>query len=132
LAYGIIYLIGKIFKQDIAVTLNIVFLIAATIGHCYPIYYAFKGGKGVLVCLTAVCLIDIKIAIVCLIAGLLIILITRMVSAGSIGGVLLFDIMILVMQSEYIIPALIVSAIILLKHRSNIHRIFEGQENKLF
>lgn len=132
LAYGVVYIIGRLFKQDTNITLNSIFLVATVLGHCYPIFYSFKGGKGVLVAIASAYIIDVKIATVCLIAGLIIILVTRMVSAGSIGGIILFDVMILVMIPEYIIPALIVSVIIIFKHRSNIHRIFEGQENKLF
>ncbi|MNP23868.1 putative glycerol-3-phosphate acyltransferase [compost metagenome] len=132
IAFGIVYFIGNIFKQDTGVLLRQIFIVAAVVGHCYPIYYGFKGGKGVAVALTALFILNSQIFLVCAIAGLLIILVTRMVSMGSIGGVILFIIMTFVMIPQYVISAVIIAFIILFKHRSNIRRILEGQENKAF
>ncbi len=132
ISYGIIYFIGKTFNQDINVTLKSIFIVAATLGHCYPIYYSFKGGKGVAVTLAASFILDYKVALVCLIVGILLIIITRMVSIGSVGGIILFVIITFVMNKEYIIPNIIVSIIILLKHRTNIIRIMQGKENKIY
>ncbi len=132
IAYGVVFGVGKIFSQDTTVTLNSVFLVAAVVGHCYPIYYKFKGGKGVVAGFVAILIINKEIAIVCLISAVLVIVITRIVSMGSLEGVILLDIMTIVMIREYIIPVLIVSAIIIFKHKNNIERIIQGQENKLF
>ncbi|MCX8074402.1 MAG: glycerol-3-phosphate 1-O-acyltransferase PlsY [Clostridia bacterium] len=132
IAYGTVYLISIIFSKDAGFAFKSMFMVAAVFGHCYPIYYSFKGGKGIVVALICAYLVDSKIATVCLIAGMFIILLTRMVSLGSIGAIILFIIMTFVMIPDYILPVLIISAIIIFKHRSNIHRIVEGQENKLF
>ncbi|MDD2376299.1 MAG: glycerol-3-phosphate 1-O-acyltransferase PlsY [Clostridia bacterium] len=131
-AYGIIFGIAKVFKQDTEVMFNSLFMIAAITGHCYPIYYGFRGGKGVVTILVVGLLLNSQVALVCIIAGIVIILITRTVSIGSIGGVILFNIMIFVMLQKYILPVFIVSLIILFKHRKNITRIIHGEENKLF
>lgn len=132
LAFGVVYLIGSIFGQDVDKTLKEVFIVAVVVGHCYPIFYSFKGGKGVAVSLVCIYILSQQIFLVCIIAGVIIILATRMVSMGSIGGVILFIIMTVVMLPEYLVSAIIISAIILFKHKSNIRRILEGQENKLF
>lgn len=132
ISFGIIYFIGSIFNQDININLKSVLIVAATLGHCYPIYYSFKGGKGVAVTLAAAFILDYQVATICLIAGIVMILVSKMVSVGSIGGIILFMIITLVMIPEYIIPSIIVSLIILLKHRSNIIRIIEGKENKIY
>ena len=71
-------------------------------------------------------------ALVCLIVGVIIIIISRMVSLGSVSAILLFDIMIVIMQPKYAIAVLIVSAVILYKHRANIKRIINKEENRLF
>jgi len=132
LAYGIILGIAKLFKQDTEVMFNSLFMVAAIAGHCYPIYYGFRGGKGVVTILVVGVLLNPQIALVCIIAGIVIILITRTVSIGSLGGVILFNIMTAVMLQEYILPVFIISLIILFKHRKNITRIIHGEENKLF
>ena len=101
-------------------------------GHCYPAYYNFKGGKGVAAMLIASMLIAFKPAVVCLIVGIIVIIISRMVSLGSVSAIALFDIMILVMQPKYTVAVLIVSAVIIYKHRANIKRIINKEENRLF
>lgn len=132
LAYGVIYLVAKIFKQNMSSLFYSIFLVAVVLGHTFPVYYKFKGGKGVAVALVAGYILNSQAAIVCLIAAVVIILLTRMVSMGSIGGILLYCIMTLVMMPQYLIAVLIVTLVIMLKHIPNIRRIMQGQENKLF
>lgn len=64
ISLAIVYVIGKIFKQDISVMLKSVFILAAVIGHCYPIYYKFRGGKGVIVGMTTAFILDAKTALI--------------------------------------------------------------------
>lgn len=132
LAYGVILGVGTLFKQDTEIMFNSIFMVAAVTGHCYPIYYGFRGGKGVVTVLVVGLILNVQLALVCIIAGIVIILITRTVSIGSIGGLILFNIITFVMLIEYILPVFIVSLIILFKHRKNITRIIHGEENKLF
>lgn len=131
LAYGVMLGIGRLFSLDI-ITFYSLFMVAAVIGHCYPIYYRFRGGKGVVTLIVTALLLDLQIAIVCIIAGVVLIILTRTVSIGSIGGVILFNIITFVMLPEYIVPAFIVGLIVLFKHRRNIKRIINNEENKLF
>lgn len=132
LAFGVVNLFAKMFGYTNISLLNSIFIVAAVIGHCYPIYYNFKGGKGVAVSLICAFLLDFKIALICLIVGIIIIGITRFVSLASVSGVILLDIMVLVMMPQYIIACLIISAIVIFKHRTNIQRILNNEENKLF
>jgi len=131
-SYGVILGVAKMFKQDTETMFNSLFMVAAVAGHTYPIYYGLRGGKGVVALLVAAIIVDVQIALVCIIAAIIIILITRMVSAGSIGGVILFNIVTFVMLPEYILSVFIVSLIVIFKHRKNIVRIMHGEENKLF
>lgn len=133
IAYGVVLGIGKLFNQDTEAMMYSLFLVSAVVGHCYPIYYGFSGGKGVVTILVSALILNVQVALVCIIAGIVLIAITRTVSIGSLGGVILFNIMTFVMlSSEYILPVLIVSIIIIFKHRKNIVRIINGEENKLF
>ncbi len=121
-----------IFKQDANDGLKSIFIIASVVGHCYPIYYGFKGGKGIIVGITAGMILNRDIAVVCLIASLIVILITRLVALGTISGVILYNVMSLVMITRYLVPVLIVSAIILFKHRASIQRILTRQEERFW
>ena len=132
-AYLVISLLVNIFKDGDVSSLNKSFyLVGAILGHCYPVYYGFKGGKGVVAILISCSFIAPKPVLVCLIVGVIIIFVGRMVSLGSVSAIILFDIMTLIMYPKYAVAVLIVSAVIIYKHRSNIKRIINKQENKLF
>lgn len=132
ISFKAITLITELFNYDSDVTMKSIFIVAAVIGHCYPIYYKFRGGKGVIVGITAAFLVNSQVAIVCIIVGIIILLITRIVSIGTLGGLALYLIMSIVMMPKYLIPVIIVSIIIAFKHRANIQRILTKQESKLW
>jgi len=132
-SYGIVALIAAIFKEDFNATTKSIYMLASVIGHSYPVYYGFKGGKGVAVFLMSAIMVDYKAALVCLTVGVITILISRMVSLGSMIGALLLVILVLFMETNFnfLITVLIV-ALVIYNHRTNIKRIVNGQENKLF
>ena len=131
-SYHVILFIANIFKEDAEFTLKSIFIVASVIGHCYPVYYRFRGGKGVIVGITLGVILNAQAAIVCIIAGILVILFTRLVALGTFSGVILYVIMSLVMMTEYIIPVLIVCGIIMFKHRASVYRIITRQEEKFW
>ena len=113
--------------------------LSAIIGHCYPIFHNFKGGKGVATGIGPLFVIFMPAATSALIAFVIAILISRMVSVGSILGCLvsllfmiIFNLMNLFENScidfIYLVPAI---SIIIYKHNENIKRIISGTENKL-
>lgn len=106
--------------------------LTTALGHCFPIYYGFKGGKGVLVSVIAIIIINPMIGVICLASGLTIAFITRMMSLGSICGAILYPILCFFLDTPYTIYALIISVFIIYSHRANIKRIMNGTENKLF
>ena len=131
ISFYICLFIGFVFKQDTDIALKSAYLLGAVIGHCFPIYYGFKGGKGMVAILVASLFLSPQITMVCLIVGLVIIVVTKMVSLGNVCAVSLYAIMTLVMQTGYIVPVLVVTSIILLKHKENINRIINKEENKI-
>ena len=111
----------------------------ALIGHVFPIYYKFKGGKGVSVSLGSVILFDLPVAFVCLIGFIIVFLITKMVSAGSVCAAILlpistiiFDVFVIHTNKCWlnVLVALLMAIVIILKHQSNIKRILNGTESK--
>ena len=133
ISYGIVALTLAIFRQEFSATTKSIYMLASVIGHSYPIYYGFKGGKGVAVFLMSAIMVDYKAALVCLTVGVITILISRMVSLGSMIGAILLVILVLFMETNFnFIITLLIVGIVIFNHRTNIKRIVNGEENKLF
>lgn len=110
--------------------------IFVVVGHDFPIYFGFKGGKGVATSL-GVCLIwDWKVGLVVLVFALFLMLITRYVSLGSISAAVIFLAMEAYKMYEHFNPvelicAAALSLLLIARHSANISRLFKGTENKL-
>ena len=111
--------------------------IEVAIGHTYPIFFGFKGGKGVATSLGIILIVNWKIGLICLIFALAIMAITRMVSLGSISAAILFAILTIfikesyIAEGNYIVFGILLAGLVLFNHRKNIIRIAKGEENKL-
>lgn len=111
--------------------------IAVVIGHTFPIFFKFKGGKGIATSLGIIILINYQIGLICLIFALLVMFLTKTVSIGSIMAAILFPVLTLVIHENYllgdnyIVFGIILALIVIFNHRSNIKRIMNGEENKL-
>ena len=131
-------LIGAIVKDLDKALLVQVAAIAVVIGHTFPIFFGFKGGKGVATSLGILLLINWQIGLICLVFALVIMALTRMVSAGSVLAAILFPVLTLFIgQEHFIVPgnyfifSVIMALIVAFNHRTNISRILSGTENKL-
>lgn len=107
-----------------------IFILASIIGHCFPIYYKLRGGKGIVVGITVLAILDPRNALVCVIAGLVVLIFTKTASKATLSGLVLYVIISLVMGYEYLTCMLISAAIIMYKHRQSIYRILTKQEEK--
>ena len=113
--------------------------ILVVVGHTFPIFFGFKGGKGVATSLGVLLMTNWKIGLICLVFALVLMAVTRMVSLGSIGAAVLFPVLVLFIHtnftisegSSYFIYSIILAAIVIFNHRANIQRILNGTENKL-
>ena len=103
IAVAVGYTLGKItgFKTDTAVMCQIAGL-CVVLGHTFPIFFGFKGGKGVATSLGVLLIINWKIALICLVFALAIMLISRMVSLGSISAAVLFPVLVIFYNTNYI------------------------------
>lgn len=112
------------------------------IGHMYPLFFGFRGGKGVMTTFGMTLLLDWKTALIMLGVFVIVVAITRMVSLGSIlGGVVMPFATFLMRYFVYgqrwetaafcAAVATLIAVIVIIKHRSNIVRILNGTESKL-
>lgn len=131
--------IGSIFKNTDRALLVQVAAIAVVIGHTFPIFFKFKGGKGVATSLGVLLLTNWQIGLICLVFGLLLIILTRMVSLGSCAAAVLYPVLTLFINQHYIVTgnssyfiySIILAIIVLFNHRENIKRIMQGKENRI-
>ena len=137
---GIALIAGNIVKNvDKAVLVQIAGILVV-VGHTFPIFFEFKGGKGVATSLGVIMMINWKIGLICLVFALVIMAFSRMVSMGSVGAAILFPVLTLFINTNFIAQAsgmkyfvfsIILAAIVIFNHRANIKRIANGTENKL-
>ena len=132
-------LIGKIAKSASTPLLVQLAGILVIIGHTFPVFFGFKGGKGVATSLGVLLMTNWKIGLICLVFALVLMAVTRMVSLGSIGAAVLFPVLVLFIHtnftisegSSYFVYSVILAAIVIFNHRANVQRILNGTENKL-
>ena len=112
--------------------------VCVVIGHTFPIFFGFKGGKGVATSIGILLVMNWQIGLICLSYGIVIIALTRMVSLGSISAAILFPILTIFISEHYIadganftIFGVVIAAIILFNHRANIKRLNNGTENRI-
>lgn len=109
--------------------------LAAVLGHIFPIWAQFRGGKGVASLFGMVLGIQPNVALCCVGIFILVLYLTRWVSLSSILASLAFPIFILVIFNEpeklYRIFAITVAMLVLLTHQKNIGRLLKGSESKV-
>ncbi len=113
--------------------------IAVVLGHTFPIFFGFKGGKGVATALGILLMTNWQIGLICLVFALVLMVLTQMVSLGSCAAAVLYPVLTLFIKenfivsegSGYFIYSVILAAIVLFNHRENIQRMLNGTENKI-
>lgn len=125
------YLSDELHRTNLMIGLGL----AAVIGHIFPVWAGFKGGKGVATLLGMAVAIQPLVAICCVAVFLLVLYLTRFVSLSSILSGVSFMIFILFIFNEketlYRIFAVLVALMVVLTHQKNIGRILKGTEGKI-
>ena len=128
---------------DILPLLSLYAGFGAVLGHNYPFYLKFKGGKGIAVTAGIILATDLKITAVCLIVFVVIVAVTRFVSLGSLTVSVLFLAGLIIegqlgmygMSQNALLEMYAVGLLFVLsaffRHRANIRRLREGTESKI-
>ena len=160
LAYLIIRLIFINVDADIFLKYEYFFKVVSGffcfIGHIYPCFFGFRGGKGITVCAAMICTLDWRLFIIGATLFFAVVFITKYISFSSIAFAVVYPICTFFLfdkefsiihhyivqkntfgaeEMKYriiaVIIAVIFSVIVLIKHRENIKRLLKGEENKI-
>lgn len=104
------------------------------LGHIFPVYFGFKGGKGIMTSIAAIFVLDWEIGVILLVTCVVIILLTKYVSLGSCIGAVMFPVLVYMFHEEnglFVFVSLVIAALALIMHRNNIVRLVRGTESRL-
>ena len=109
------------------------------VGHTFPIFFEFRGGKGVATSLGVLLVLNWKIGLICLIFAIFEMILCRMVSLGSISAAVLFPILTFFIRDcyltdwsiSYVIFGIAMALFVIFNHRANVQRLMNGTENRI-
>lgn len=131
-------ILGVLFFGD-SLFIGYVAGVCVVLGHIFPLYYGFKGGKGVLTACTTMLAVDPITTLLCLAVFIIIVSITRYVSLGSIVSMGFYPFVTGISQAVRgydgvwinVLFAILLAVLIIYKHKANIVRLKNHEENKL-
>lgn len=112
-------------------TLGLIALMAC-LGHIFPVYYKFKGGKGVATAFGAIAPIGWSVAGLMVGSWLLIFLISGYSSLSAVITAVLVPIYVWWFKPEFTFPVAVVCCLLIYRHRANIERLWRGEEDKIW
>ena len=139
---GVVAILIAMFIGNMVETSNVALLVqiagvAVILGHTFPVFFKFKGGKGVATSLGVLILSNWQTGLICLVFALILMALTQMVSVGSIVAAILYPVLTLFIRENYIVEgyyfiySIILAVIIVYNHRENVKRLLSGTENKI-
>ena len=137
---GVAVLVVDVLKAFVAVKIG--FFIAGApgamvafafvvLGHCFPAAFGFKGGKGVAASLGAALALNWQSALLVLLVAVVMFLVTRRMSMGSLGAAAAYPFLIHHFAPQYFWFSVIAAIFLLVMHRENIKRLLKGEEPPL-
>lgn len=139
---AILVLLGDTFKGSVSVFLGLtlggpIYAVIggamAMIGHAYPVFFRFKGGKGVATGLGIILAISPDVTVIAVTVFLLTLILSRYVSLSSIVGSASVPIGMLIYHKPlpYVVLGFLVVVLVIYFHRANLKRLYEGKEFKI-
>ncbi|MEJ8804532.1 glycerol-3-phosphate 1-O-acyltransferase PlsY [Pontibacter sp. H249] len=132
---GLLVIFNAIQAENLVIY-QLLFGALAVVGHIFPVYERFKGGKGVATLLGMMLAIQPEVALVCMAIFVVVLFVSRYVSLGSMIAALAFPMLLLLHPRFHpdnpilIIFGFILFAVVVLTHRKNINRLIAGEESK--
>ena len=112
--------------------------VGAILGHNFPVYFGFKGGKGVATSFGTILTLNWQVGLISMLFALVIMTVTRYVSLGSVMGAIIFvatELSYMIFTDSFsvgnLIFDIIIAALLIVRHHQNIKRLLNGTENKL-
>ena len=104
----------------------------AIIGHCYPVYLKFKGGKGVATAVGIFLVLSPQAVLMVLVVFVLTVVTTRYISLGSVLAAMSAPLLILMLNhpQPIFLATLFIAMLVVWRHRTNIHRLMHGSEDR--
>lgn len=137
IAILIAFIAGKIWTDLDSALLVQLAGIFVVLGHTFPVFFKFKGGKGVATSLGVLLLTNWQIGLICLVFALVLMALTRFVSLGSVAAAILYPILTIFITTNYLVPGnyiifgIVLAILVIFNHRENVKRLLTGTENKL-
>ncbi len=105
---------------------------AAVVGHVFPLYFKFKGGKGVATAIGAIFALSFVVGVIALVIWMGIAVVLRYSSFASLAAIAATPILLLLFSSAaYLVPSILLALLIIWKHKDNIQRLRIGAESKI-
>jgi glycerol-3-phosphate acyltransferase PlsY len=135
-AVGLFYFLPEYLNNELLRTNFMIGLgLAAVLGHIFPVFANFKGGKGVATLLGMLIAVQPIVALCCAGVFLLVLFLTRYVSLSSILGAIMLPVSVLWIWNEHEVTyrafALVVAVLVIITHQKNIGRLIRGAENRV-
>ena len=139
---GLITLTGDVLKTVIAMMIGKLLLgipglalsgVACLIGHCWPVFFKFRGGKGVAVGAAIAALLDWRFFLIVLFAFIIMFIVTKTVSAGSLAAAVTYPVAWVLLKGvslSTIIFGVSVMVIVVIRHSENLRRLVRREEKK--
>lgn len=120
------------YKFDVAPLYLGLTAIAACLGHIYPVFFHFRGGKGVATAFGAIAPIGWDLTGLMTVTWLLTVLLSGYSSLGAIVSALVAPFYVWWFTPQFTFPVAMLSCLILMRHHDNIQRLWRGQESKIW
>ncbi|MGV3538233.1 MAG: glycerol-3-phosphate 1-O-acyltransferase PlsY [Rufibacter sp.] len=123
--------------EDNLILFKIILGALAVVGHIFPVYVGFKGGKGVATLMGMVLAVHLPIALICLGIFIIMLTITKYVSLSSMTAAVCFPLLLLLptfrpQESSLLVFGVLIALMVIWTHRKNITRLLQGVESKTY